>query len=87
MRPDRRELVAMAAAGAVSPVGARAESDAPTTIVVDLGDLHLPDGIAHKMELDIRRAVLTALVTALPHTRFKSLPLPKGARGIIIRRA
>ena len=87
MRVSRRKMVALAAAGAVFPAVARAQSDAPTQVVVDLGDLHLPDAIAHAMEIDIRRAVLMAVQRALPHTKFKALPLPKGTRGIILRRA
>jgi len=84
---DRRRLVELAAAGTIFAGPARAESDGGTQIVVDLGDVRLPEKIAHTMELQIRRAVLMAVAEALPHTKFKSLPLPKGARGIIIRRA
>lgn len=86
MRVSRRNLFEMAAAGAMISAAARAESDAPTQVLVDLGDVILPKPIAQQMERDIRRAVLMAVATALPHTKFKSLPLPKGARGIIIRR-
>jgi hypothetical protein len=87
MRVSRRGMVELAAAGAIFPAVARGESDAPTQIVVDLGDVHLPDAVAHAMETDIRRAVLMAVQKALPHTKFKALPLPKGTRGIILRRA
>jgi hypothetical protein len=87
MSVSRRKLVEMAAAGAMFSASARAAPDAPTQIVVDLGDVSLPKAIAQVMERDIRRAVLMAVAQALPHTKFKSLPLPKGARGIIIRRA
>ena len=87
MRVSRRNVVKMAAAGAILPGAARAQSDTPTPIVVDLGDISLPKPIAQKLELDIRRAVLQALVAFEPHTKFKSLPLPKGTRGIVVRRA
>lgn len=87
MRVSRRKLVGLAAAGAVFRGAAGGEGDAPTQIVVDLGDISLPKPIAQKLELDIRRAVLQALVAYEPHTKFKALPLPKGARGIIVRRA
>jgi hypothetical protein len=87
MRVSRRKMVELAAAGALLSASARAESESGTPVVVDLGDVRLPEKIAHAMELAIRRAVLMAVAQALPHTKFKSLPLPKGARGIIIRRA
>ncbi|HWD29485.1 MAG TPA: hypothetical protein VG387_20095 [Rhizomicrobium sp.] len=87
MRVSRRKLVELAAAGAIFPAAARAQGDAPTQIVVDLGDISLPKPIAQKLELDIRRAVLQALVAYAPRTKFKALPLPRGTRGIIVRRA
>jgi len=83
---DRRAAVGLAAGLAASTVAARAAGTG-TRVIVDLGDVALPDEIADAMELQIRRAVLMAVAKALPRTKFKSAPLPKGARGIILRRA
>ena len=83
---DRRALIAIAAGLAASV--SSAEGAAPgTQVIVDLDGIALPDEIADAMELQIRRAVLMAVAKALPRTKFKSAPLPKGARGIILRRA
>ncbi len=83
---DRRALIAGAAGLAASASAARAGAGG-TQVIVDLGGVELPDAIADAMELQIRRAVLMAVAKALPRTKFKNAPLPKGARGIILRRA
>jgi hypothetical protein len=86
--PDRRAMIGMAAAGVMlSSVCAAADTQGPTHVTVDLGDIHLPEAIARTMELQIRRAVLMAVAQAYPHTKFKSLPLPTGTRGIALRPA
>ncbi len=85
-KPDRRAVVALAAGLAASVSGARA-AEGGTQVIVDLGGVALPEEIAAAMELQIRRAVLMAVARAMPHTKFKSLPLPKGARGIVLARA
>ncbi|MEJ0028436.1 MAG: hypothetical protein WDN01_20605 [Rhizomicrobium sp.] len=83
---DRRALMALAAglAGGASAANAAAGG---TRVIVDLGGVSLTDEIADAMELQIRRAVLMAVARAMPRTKFKSLPLPKGARGIVLARA
>lgn len=86
---DRRALIAAAAAATALPfvtVESRAQARG-TRVVVDLGGVDLPDEIATKLESDIRRAVLMAVAQAVPHTKFKSLPLPKGTLGIVLQRA
>ena len=84
---DRRALVGLAAAALAAAVPAAHGAEAQTRVIVDLGGIALPDAIADAMELQIRRAVLMAVAKALPHTKFKSLPLPRGARGIVLARA
>lgn len=83
---DRRGLIGLAAGLAcVLPAAHAAESG--TRVIVDLGGVVLPDKIAETFEQDIRRAVLMAVAKAAPRTRFKSLPLPEGTLGIVLRRA
>jgi len=84
---DRRAVIGLAAAGFAAAVPAARAGEAQTRVIVDLGGIALPDEIADAMELQIRRAVLMAVAKALPHTKFKNLPLPKGARGIMLARA
>ncbi len=84
---DRRAVVGLAAAGLAVAVPTARAADAPTRVIVDLGGIALPDPIADAMELQIKRAVLMAVAKAMPHTKFKSLALPKGARGIVLARA
>lgn len=74
-RPDRRTILAVAAAGAAVPLIAAsvdaAETLVPrqprgvaTKVVVDLGGVLLPEAAAKALEADIRRDVLTAVAKA-----------------------
>ncbi len=81
-RLDRRAVIAAAGAAALLPGAAHAEEP---RFVIDLGDVRLPQAAAAKLERDIRRVVLMALAQALPHTKFRSVPLPQGTRGIAVR--
>ncbi len=83
---DRRALMALAAGLACGASAAKAAGGG-TQVIVDLGGIVLPEEIGDAMEAQIRRAVLMAVAKAMPHTKFKSLPLPKGARGIVLARA
>ncbi|MEI9991819.1 MAG: hypothetical protein WDM86_17510 [Rhizomicrobium sp.] len=83
---DRRALMALGASLACGASAAKA-AEGGTRVIVDLGGVALSDEIADAMETQIRRAVLMAVAKAMPHTKFKSLPLPKGARGIVLARA
>ena len=85
---SRRSLIAAAvAAGAALPlvsVGAKAQSRG-TKVVVDLGGVELPEAVAAKLEMDIRRAVLLAVAQGAPKIKFTNGPLGPGIRGIIMR--
>ena len=81
---DRRSLMAAVVAGAaLAPIGAQAQNGG-TKFVVDLGGVTLPEDIAAKLEHEIRGAVLLAVAKAMPHTKFRSGALPRGARGIVL---
>ncbi|MEI9996810.1 MAG: hypothetical protein WDM91_19585 [Rhizomicrobium sp.] len=82
---SRRALLG-AATAALAALPAQAQG-AGTRIVVELGGVELPRAIADALERDIRRAVLMAVTKARPHTKFRSLPLPHGTRGIVLQMA
>jgi hypothetical protein len=86
---NRRSMLTTAlAAGAALPlvtVETQAQGGRGTRVVVDLGGVDLPRGIADNLENDIRRAVLMAVARAYPRTKFKSLPLGPGTRGIYLQ--
>lgn len=83
---NRRAAIAAAVAGAALPlvaVTAKAQGRG-TRVVVDLGGVELPRGIADKLEQDIRRACLSAVALGAPKTKFTNGPLGPGIRGIIM---
>jgi hypothetical protein len=70
---DRRTLIAAAAAAGVAAAGSAKAFNPqpeppgrrlPTQIKVDLGGVHLPEGIARELESQINRDVLGALARA-----------------------
>jgi hypothetical protein len=71
---DRRAVIVAVAAAGVAAAGSAAALNpqplppgarmAPTQIKVDLGGVHLPEGIARELESQINRDVLSALARA-----------------------
>ena len=84
---SRRSLIATAvAAGAALPfvtVTAKAQGRG-TRVVVDLGGVQLPEGVAAKLEAEIRRACLSAVALGAPRTKYTLGPLGPGIRGFVL---
>lgn len=84
---SRRSLIAAAAAaGAALPlisITANAQGRG-TRIVVDLGGVELPRDVAAKLEVEIRRAVLSAVAMGAPKLKFRAGPLGPGIRGYVL---
>ncbi|MEI9886050.1 MAG: hypothetical protein WDN08_06030 [Rhizomicrobium sp.] len=55
-----------------------------TRVVVDLGGVTLPEGIAMKLDSEIRRACLSAVAQGAPRTKFTNGPLGPGILGLIL---
>jgi hypothetical protein len=93
-RPDRRSLLATAAAaGAALPLlasAAKAQSNmmgpsqSGTKIVVDLGTVRLPDATAAALETEVRAAVLRACASASVKVPPLTVLHP-GIRGIVFQ--
>jgi hypothetical protein len=83
---NRRALIAGAvAAGAAIPLITKSANAAGASrFVVDLGGVELPERVAANLEAEIRRAVLAAVASGAPKTKFNPGQLGPGIRGIVL---